>query len=568
MTKLITMNFRPKLSLKIKFVLLLLIATAVPVGAQLLPDSTTAKVDQLFSKWNSKDAPGCVAGVIIGDQLVYAKGFGLANLENGTVNDPSSIFYMCSVSKQFAGYAIALLAGEGKVDLDADIHVYLPWMSDFGGKKITVRNLLNHTSGLRDDIGLSQFFGLGTDGMLTQDLALKILKKQHTLNFDPGDKFSYSNSNYVLLAEIVKKASGKSFRAYVDFAIFKPLGMNSSAFIDNYSEVIKNRAASYEKDGALYRNANQNVYTLGDGGLFTNILDMAKWITNFYQPKAGTAKDIALMTTSGKLSNGKPITYAMGIDVVMHRGHTRYIHNGGLAGYRTVIAVYPELEIGFLVFGNAGDQDVYNKVNQLAELFVADRSVKENQVEAKRDEAITLKDSIEIKKWAGTYIATNGYKVAIAYRSGKLYANNTAELASEAPGLFYMVARSSVKYKFTLDSKTREAKASLSSPVLTRNIDMSRIPNSPISGDMLKAYEGTYISDEVECAFNIEARGKSLYMSSKATDPVKIVLAGPDHLFMEGGLLSHVLVIRDKTGRITGFEFTSGDTSGMIFKKT
>lgn len=548
--------------------MLLSLATAVGAGAQTLPDSTTAKVDQLFAKWNSKDAPGCVAGVIIGDQLVYAKGFGLANLENGTVNDPSSIFYMCSVSKQFAGYAIALLAGEGKVDLDADIHVYLPWMSDFGGKKITIRNLLNHTSGLRDDIGLSQFFGLGTDGVLTQDLALKILKKQHTLNFDPGEKFSYSNSNYVLLAEIVKKASGKSFRAYVDSAIFKPLGMNSSAFIDNHSEVIKNRVASYEKDGALYRNANQNVYTLGDGGLFTNILDMAKWVNNFYTPKAGTAKDIAMMTTPGKLSNGKAITYAMGIDVVMHRGYKRYIHNGGLAGYRTIIAVYPELKIGFLVFGNAGDQDIYNKVNQLAELFVTDRSVKENQVVAKSDPIIALKDSTEIKKWAGTYIATHGYKVAIAYRAGKLYANNTAELAPEAPGLFHMAARSSVKYKFTIDPKTMKAKASLSSPVLVKNIEMSRVPDSPVSGAMLQAYVGTYISDEVGCTFHIELRGNSLYMSNKATDPVKIAFVGPDHLFMESGLLNHVLMTRDRTGKITGFEFTSGDTSGMLFKKT
>ncbi|NNU33804.1 beta-lactamase family protein [Mucilaginibacter sp. S1162] len=126
-------------------------------NAQTLPDSLTAKVDQLFAKWNNNTAPGCVAGIVRGDKLVYAKGFGLANPENGVPNTPESIFYMCSVSKQFAGYAIAMLANAGKVNLDNDIHTYLPRMADFGGRKITVKNLLNHTSGIRDDIGLSEF---------------------------------------------------------------------------------------------------------------------------------------------------------------------------------------------------------------------------------------------------------------------------------------------------------------------------------------------------------------------------------------------------------------------------
>ena len=561
------MKIKVKLSLVSKLLFLLLICTAITVKAQVLPDSTAAKVDQLFSKWNNKTTPGCVAGVIRGDQLVYARGFGLANLEDSTINTPSSIYYMCSVSKQFAGYAIALLANQGNVNLDEDMRTYLPWMSDFSGKKITVRNLLNHTSGIRDDIGLSQFFGLGTDGMLTQDLALRILKKQRTLNFSPGEKFSYSNSNYVLLAEIVKKVSGKSFRSFVDSAIFKPLGMTASAFIDDHSEVIKNRAASYQMDQGIYHNAVQNVYTLGDGGLFTNIEDMAKWVSNFYQPKAGTANDITLMTTPGKLSDGKSITYAMGIDVNVHRGHKRFIHNGGLAGYRTVIAIYPELKTGFLVFGNAGDGEVYNKINQLAELFIPDQSIKENQSAIRNDQVIVLKDSMEMKKWVGNYIAVNGYKVNISYKSGKLYANNNSELAPEAAGLFHMTARPSVKYKFSIDPKTSQAQASLSSPVLAKNIGMLRIPDALLSKAMLQGYVGNYVSDELECAFKIEEKENSLWMSNKGNDPVRITPAGPDHLFMEGGLLNHVLIKRDAKGRITGFEFNSGDTSGWIFRK-
>ena len=142
---------------------------------------------------------------------------------------------MCSLAKQFTGYAIVLLAREGKLSFDDDIRRYLPWMADFG-HKITIRNLLNHTSGIRDEGDLAEIAGIPADGMLTQAYALDVLKRQHTLNFIPGEKYSYSNSNYILLAEIVKIASGQSFPEFVANAIFKPLAMQNSHIVANYTD--------------------------------------------------------------------------------------------------------------------------------------------------------------------------------------------------------------------------------------------------------------------------------------------------------------------------------------------
>ncbi|RDC57219.1 class C beta-lactamase-related serine hydrolase [Pedobacter chinensis] len=537
-------------------------------SAQSLPNSLISKLDLLFARWNKDDAPGCAAGVVRGDQLVYAKGFGLADLENKTPNTPATIFYMCSVSKQFAGYAIALLAGEGKIKLDEDMHTYLPWMGNFG-KKITVRNLVNHTSGLRDDIGLAQFYGLGGDGMLTQELALQMLKRQHTLNFNPGEKFSYSNSNYVLLAEIVKKVTGMSFKDYTDSAIFRPLEMTASAFADDHSRLIAGRAQSYEKNGEVFHNAGQNVYTLGDGGLFTSVNDMAKWVTNFYEPKAGALKDVALMTTPGKLNDGSSIPYAMGINVNTDRGYKRLTHNGGLAGYRTIIAIYPELKTSFYIFGNAGDGEVYNEINQMAELLIPDRSAKKQpQTPASPNVPVaSIKDSTELVKFGGSYIAANGYKITVNSKPGKLYVNGNVELEAEGQGLFHMKTRSSVKYQFSADPQTKVVLAKLISPVLAKPIEMERVSEVQLSRAQLSEYAGRYFSDEVGAFFDIVVKNDVLSISDKYHDPVKVRLFGTDHLFTDYDFLNHVRVVRNNKGGITGFELNTGDTAGMVFMK-
>lgn len=558
---------------KIPFVLLALILSTgslfpVSAFAQSLPDSIRLKIDQLFAKWKDTTAPGCAAGIVRGDKLVYAQGFGLADLENKTPNTPATVFYMCSLSKQFAGYAIALLVNQGKIKLDEDIHTYLPWMGDFG-KKITVSNLLNHTSGLRDDIGLAQFYGLGGEGMLTQELAVRMLKKQRTLNFNPGDKFSYSNSNYVLLAEIVKAVRGQSFKSFTDSVIFRPLGMTASAFADDHSQLIKDRAPSYGKDGEAWHNAIQNVYTLGDGGLFTSVNDMAKWVTNFYQPRAGTLKDIELMTTSGKLNNGSSIPYAMGINVNTDRGYKRLTHNGGLAGYRTVIVIYPELKTGFYIFGNGSDGDVYSKINQMAELIIPERSKKSQSQEPGPVSypPVVFQDSTELVRWAGNYIATNGYKITVNTKTGKLYVNGNAELEAEGEGSFHMKERPLVKYQFSVDPKTKAIHAKLISPVLAKPIEMQLVREVRLSGNQLNDYTGRYLSEELGTFFDIVAKDDGLLISDKYHDPVKVNLFGTDHLFTDYDFLNHVRVIRNNNGLIKGFELNTGDTSGLIFLK-
>jgi CubicO group peptidase (beta-lactamase class C family) len=165
----------------------------------------------------------------------------MANLEYGIPITPETIFHIASVSKQFTAFAIVLLAKQGKLNLDDDIRKYLLWFPDMKSK-ITIRNLLNHTSGIRDQYNLLAIAGTRLDDVITQEQIIKILSRQQTLDFIPGQQFNYSNSGFLLAAEIVKTVTGQTLRQFTDSAIFKPLGMNNTHFHDDYTEVVKSRS--------------------------------------------------------------------------------------------------------------------------------------------------------------------------------------------------------------------------------------------------------------------------------------------------------------------------------------
>jgi CubicO group peptidase (beta-lactamase class C family) len=534
-----------------------------------ITDSTKNKIDNLFKKWDSPNSPGGAVGIIRNDSLLYAKGYGMANLEQHICMTPQSIFYMCSLSKQFTGYAITLLVSKGKVKLDDDIHVYLPWMPDFG-KKVTVSHLLHHTSGIRDDIDLAAIAGLSLDGILTQTGALQLLKRQHALNFEPGEKFSYSNSNYVLLSEIIKKVSGQTYRSFMDSAIFKPLGMVNSRFVDDYQEIIANRVPSYySTDGKVYKNTYQNIYTLGDGGLFTNIEDMARWAVNFYDTKVGLSKDIEQTTQKGLLNNGKEITYACGIVVDSSRGWKRLSHNGGLAGYNTVITVYPDLKMAFLVFGNGGDGSAYGKPNELAELFIPDVTQKTpgSSNAIVRDSADAyLSDPDNYRILTGDYIEENGYHFSCSLIHNKLWIDGRLLLAHDSGYHFTLVNYSPAKYDFHITKSGQYL--DLSSPEFDNPLHMVKADRDTTSSDaILSQYVGNYYCSELDCNHQMILKNHKLYFTNNNRPDANIDLYGKDYIQSDGDM-ANIVMLRNKNGTIIGFELNDGAILHLRFNKT
>jgi CubicO group peptidase (beta-lactamase class C family) len=553
---------------KIVFILLVLSLTNSESYSQKLPDSVVSRIDNLFQKWDKTSVPGCAIGIVRNDTLIYAKGYGMANLENGIPISPETVFYMASVSKQFTGYSIILLARQGKLTLDDDIRKYLPWIHDFG-KTLTIRHLLNHTSGLRDDITLAAITGLGYDGMLTQELAINLIKNQTSLNFDPGERYSYSNSNYVLLAEIVKTASGKSFRSFADSAIFKPLGMVNSQFQDNYAGLIKNRALSYSgtRDNKTL-NSFQNVYTVGDGGLFSNINDMAKWVINLYSPLAGDQKDIEQLTWKGKLNNGKEITYASGIGNSIYNGRIKYSHSGGLAGYRTYVSAFPELKMGFIVFSNDGDFNSSAKANEMADIFTTPGIINNaNLIDQNDNNKLLIKDISIFRKYMGDYVDEDGTRLNFNLNEGKMSLNvqgQSFNLYQFSRDTIALATRPETRFLFSISGN--DTVATQYSPGETR-IFRKYIAGISLTNKQLQSYTGTYYSLELDCNYGIELRDQKLILTSNKYEDTEISLIGSDDLYTNNWWMGHMKVLRDNKNMVTGFEINDGHIMHLRFIK-
>ena len=543
--------------------------TIIHLSAQPIPDSTLKKIDSLFTKWNKVNSPGCTVGIVRNDSLIFSKGYGMANLEYAIPNTPATIFHMASVSKQFTAYAIVLLAGQGKLQLDDDVRKWLPWFPDLK-EKITIRHLLNHTSGIRDQWQLLAISGTRLDDVITQDQIVKILSQQQALNFKPGEKYSYSNSGFTMLAEIVKSVSGQTLRAFTDSAIFKPLGMNSTHFHDDYKEIEKNRSYSYDRtDSANFSNSVLSYSNAGATSLFTNIPDLSKWVMNFYEHKVGTQKDIEQLTQKGKLNSGKELTYALGIAVDTYKGWRQYSHSGGDAGYRTYVSVFPDLKMGFMVFSNLGDFNPGAGVYGMADLFIKDSSKKKEDVKKEpRDSlAAVLKDTLSLKKFLGDYIGEDGLPCNFDMKGSKLYYHIYDQndfLIKEKNDTFSIPSAPEVKFLFGI--KAKDTTLDIFTPDQLYHLK-KYIKDTSQTDEILKKYTGIYYCPELDCKYGIIVKDHRLMLTNAKYNDTKLTLVGSEHLTSDYWWINHLLMTRDSKKNVTGFEVNSGRITHLKFNK-
>jgi CubicO group peptidase (beta-lactamase class C family) len=338
--------------LTVRFAVLSLSIFALPAGAQRpTPDSAARWVDSIFAPFTSTRSPGCAVGVTRGAQVVLAKGYGMADLEHDTPITSDTRFYIASISKQFTAMAVVLLARDGKLSLDDSIRRWVPEVPKFGAG-ITLRHLLYHTSGLRDYFTLLAVMGWPSDGPLTEQQFLTLVGRQRGLNFQPGDEFLYSNTGYVLLSIVVRRASGTSLREFAAERIFKPLGMTHTEFRDDHTSLIPQRAVGYQPVGSTYRLSQPEFDVVGDGGIYSTVEDLVKWDANFETGWVGGADGIALLQSPGHLNDGQPIQYALAQTIGQFHGIKTFSHGGLYGGYRSALLRFPEKNLSVITLCN------------------------------------------------------------------------------------------------------------------------------------------------------------------------------------------------------------------------
>jgi CubicO group peptidase (beta-lactamase class C family) len=342
--------------------ILCLLATGLLLGQD--PSQT---IDKLFERFGL-DSPGCAIGIAQNGKALFAKGYGLADLEHNAPLSPSSPFYMASVSKQFTAMSILLLAEDGKLALTDPVRKYIPELPEYASG-ITIYHLLTHTSGVRDYLALGFLAGLPAEFVFTDGGMLHMLARQAALNFEPGTDYLYSNSGYVLLSLIVKKVAQKSLNEFAQERIFGPLGMKATRFQHDHSMLIPGKALGYQRREGVWHTANSMLDVVGDGGLYSTVDDMVRWAENFDKPKVG-AVALTAMQTQAKLSSGKEIEYGMGLAPSAYRGLRIVEHGGALVGYRTEFLRFPGQGFSVVCLCNNGSANPGQLARQVAELYL------------------------------------------------------------------------------------------------------------------------------------------------------------------------------------------------------
>ncbi|MBQ4845316.1 serine hydrolase domain-containing protein [Pseudoalteromonas sp. MMG005] len=360
-------------------------AASLSVQADNKSDDLDDKIDAIFANI-PEDGPGCSVGVIKHGELVHQDGYGLANLELNNSLDGSHVHRIASVSKQFTAMAVLLLADEGKISLSADIRQYLPKLRNYGSE-VTINAMLGHVAGMGDYDFVDNLedpdamklrssagnkFRLGNEDYLTISEFYDYVKTV-PLRHEPEKKWQYSNYAYFLLSMLVEKVSGESLRDYAERRIFKPLNMTHTFFSDQPTEIVKRRASGYRpSEQGGYINSMTNLFWVGDGGLHTNVEDMAKWDRYFYNPTLGnnpTALLRQFLTPNSEIRHER-FEYANGQMVVDSEFGKIYTHSGGWLGTVTNYERIPDKAYSSIVFCNSEHLDARDYASMIRKVVL------------------------------------------------------------------------------------------------------------------------------------------------------------------------------------------------------
>jgi CubicO group peptidase (beta-lactamase class C family) len=370
----------------IKLVLALILGSLAAPRVYSADNSVSPQqIDQIFAGMASTGAPGGAVLVLENGRVVFERGYGVSDLRSLRKIDAQTNFRLASCTKQFTAMAIMLLVHDGKLHYEDRLTDVFPDFPAYG-KSISIRNLLNHTSGLLDyeDLRAQQPAGTPEEKLsqIKDAGVLEILEQQKTTKFPPGTKWDYSNSGYAVLAMVVQKVSGEPFGDFLHDRIFAPLKMNATLAYEKGKNTVSNRAYGHTHEGGAWHQMDQSSTSavLGDGGVYSSLDDLAKWDRALAQHTLLRAEEMKPAITPVKVSDGSvqepdgtPAAYGFGWFLNPYKGHPRMWHYGETVGFRTTIQRFVDQKLTIIVLCNRDDLVPANLALEVADLFLAAR---------------------------------------------------------------------------------------------------------------------------------------------------------------------------------------------------
>jgi len=541
--------------------------------AQGLPDATVQRINQIFHPFDTITSPGCVVGVGRDGRELFAKGYGMANLEYGVPLTAQSISESGSVAKQFTAAALALLQLDGKLSLDDDVRRYLPEVPDFGAP-ITIRHLLTHTSGLRDQWALLGIMGRGPGGEVhTTNQILDLVSRQRELNFPVGSEYLYSNTGYTLAAVIVSRVSGMPFARFTDERLFRPLGMTHTQWRDDYRRVVPGRATGYDFVRGAWMQDMPFTMIHGNGGLLTTVADLLRWNDALTTGLLGKPDLTALLETRGRLGSGRTLSYALGLRVGSYGPGVREIsHGGSTAGYRTFVARYPEAKMSIAVLCNAATANPTSLAHGVMALLLPVNAAQPHNTTAAQHNSTTatrlLPTPIAVDQRAliiGQYRDPRTDDLLTVTAVGdfaRLVGPSADSLRAEGDGKFS--TSSGYHLTFTPAGQRASHLQVESADGDVREMDRMTTPiaGTPVPEDLV----GTFLSPELDSRIVVRL-DKGRLMARLSPDDDATLLPLYTDGFRVSGSGATIRFSRDAAGRVTGARIFAGRARNVRFDK-
>jgi CubicO group peptidase (beta-lactamase class C family) len=514
------------------------------------------QVDQIFAAYDRAGSPGCSLGVMRDGKFVYRKSYGEASLELGVPLSPESVFYVGSISKQFTAASVVLAAEQGFLSLDDDVRKYIPELPNYG-HTITLRQMLNQTSGFRDFFDLVYFSGHDIAEFNSPDEILRLIVRQKELNNTPGGEWVYSNTNYFLLGIVIQRATKKTLAEFAAENIFRPLGMIHTRFYDDAAAVVPGRVAAYdaETNGNFRVDWSTTYAIVGGGGLMTNVDDLLAWDNNFYADRLGKGTLVKDLETPGILNDGNKTTYGMGLFVGSYRGLPMLEHDGVFMGYRADMLRFPKQKFAVACLCNIANADPEDRARQIADLYLRD-DLKSDAMTAPSAGAPLPDPAV----FAGTYLDRRTQTIySFSVANGNLMGWGS-ELRRKNANQFYDQFGDAI----TFEGSGESMKATLvtNGEVYFAGKRLSEVHPGEAE---LSAFAGEYRSQEVDGDFRLSIENGSLVLKNGGFPPVQLTAVAKDEFIAEWSFL--FVFHRDGRGRVSGLTVSQQAARGIAFSR-